>query len=61
MMDEKTMKSITLPKLEFTDIFPSLSKISDELPISHYLSWNPIHTGTPDFHRPEFFGGIRFV
>jgi hypothetical protein len=24
----------------------------------HYLSWNPIHTDKPDFHRPEFFGDI---
>lgn len=26
----------------------------------HYLSWSPIDTPTPDFHRPEFFGEIRF-
>lgn len=24
----------------------------------HYLSWNPIETEKPDFHRPEFFGNI---
>ncbi|MDE6156797.1 MAG: hypothetical protein K2F78_01490 [Muribaculaceae bacterium] len=24
----------------------------------HFLSWNPIETPTPDFHRPEFFGNI---
>lgn len=24
----------------------------------HYLSWNPIDTPAPDFHRPEFFGKI---
>ena len=27
----------------------------------HYLSWNPILTETPDFHRPEFFGDIYFI
>lgn len=26
----------------------------------HYLSWNPIKTSAPDFHRPEFFGDIYF-
>lgn len=26
----------------------------------HYLSWNPIETEKPDFHRPEFFGEIIF-
>lgn len=24
----------------------------------HFLSWNPIKTPKPDFHRPEFFGEI---
>ncbi len=24
----------------------------------HYLSWNPIKSESPDFHRPEFFGKI---
>ena len=24
----------------------------------HYLSWSPIDTPSPDFHRPEFFGTI---
>jgi hypothetical protein len=26
----------------------------------HYLSWAPITTEKPDFHRPEFFGKIFF-
>lgn len=26
----------------------------------HYLSWQPIYTEKPDFHRPEFFGNIYF-
>ncbi len=24
----------------------------------HYLSWAPIDTASPDFHRPEFFGKV---
>lgn len=24
----------------------------------HFLSWNPIQTPKPDFHRPEFFGEL---
>ena len=24
----------------------------------HYLSWSPIGTEKPDFHRPEFFGEL---
>jgi hypothetical protein len=24
----------------------------------HFLSWSPVLTKTPDFHRPEFFGEL---
>lgn len=27
----------------------------------HFLSWSPIDTPQPDFHRPEFFGELRLV
>lgn len=27
----------------------------------HYLSWSPITTPAPDFHRPEFFGRLNFM
>lgn len=27
----------------------------------HYLSWAPIDTTRPDFHRPEFFGTLEFA
>ena len=26
----------------------------------HFLSWAPIHTEQPDFHRPKFFGELLF-
>lgn len=26
----------------------------------HYVSWNPVKTEKPDFHRPEFFGEVIF-
>ena len=35
-------------------------KCGDNLPSPHYISWKPILTDTPDFHRPEFFGEIIF-
>ena len=35
-------------------------KCGDKLTIPHYLTWNPVGTSKPDFHRPEFFGFIRF-
>lgn len=36
-------------------------KCADDTAFQHYLSWNPILTPNPDFHRPEFFGELRFV
>jgi len=28
--------------------------------VKHYVTWLPVHTPAPDYHRPEFFGDIRF-
>ncbi len=36
-------------------------KCGDRLPVPHYLSWAPIDTPKPDFHRPEFFDVIEFI
>ncbi len=35
-------------------------KCGDKLPTPHFLSWNPIGTPNPDFHRPEYFGEVEF-
>jgi len=35
-------------------------KCGDNLETPHYLSWNPVLTEQPDFHRPEFFGELWF-
>jgi hypothetical protein len=36
-------------------------KCADGTSTSHYVSWNPISTKTPDFHCPEFFGKLVLV
>lgn len=33
-------------------------KCADETSCPHFLSWAPVDTPKPDFHRPEFFGTI---
>lgn len=38
----------------------NIYKCGDDLPSPHFLSYFPIMTEKPDFHRPEFFGTIRF-
>lgn len=35
-------------------------KCADETALPHYLSWSPIGTEKPDFHRPDYFGELRF-
>lgn len=35
-------------------------KCGDGLTVPHFLSWHPIKTEQPDFHRPEFFGTVKF-
>lgn len=38
----------------------NLYKCGDDLSHPHFLSWKPIRTPQPDFHRPEFFGDVKF-
>ena len=33
-------------------------KCGDKTLHPHYLSWSPVETPRPDFHRPEFFGEL---
>jgi len=40
--------------------YANFYKCGDELPLPHFLSWNPIDTAVPDFHQPDFFGEIHF-
>ena len=35
-------------------------KCGDDSTKKHYLSWNPVKTPNPDFHRPEHFGLLKF-
>lgn len=36
-------------------------KCGDKLSKPHFVTWNPVGTEKPDYHRPEFFGELRFV
>lgn len=35
-------------------------KCGDELSTRHYVTWQPIRTEKPDYHRPEFFTDVMF-
>jgi len=36
-------------------------KCGDMLSVPHFVTWNPVGTEKPDYHRPEYFGVIKFV
>jgi hypothetical protein len=36
-------------------------KCGDMLKVPHYVTWNPIVTEKPDYHRPEYFGEMKFI
>jgi hypothetical protein len=36
-------------------------KCGDKLTVPHYVTWNPVATEQPDYHRPEHFGLLKFV
>jgi hypothetical protein len=35
-------------------------KCADGTPEPHFVTWNPVGTENPDYHRPEFFGKVLF-
>jgi hypothetical protein len=41
-------------------ILGNFYKCADETDSPHYVSWNPVDTPAPDFHRPDFFGKLFF-
>jgi len=36
-------------------------KCGDKVEVPHYVTWNPVGTPGPDYHRPEYFGELRFI
>jgi hypothetical protein len=36
-------------------------KCGDLLKVPHYVTWNPVGTENPDYHRPEYFGLLKFI
>jgi hypothetical protein len=41
-------------------IMGNFYKCADGTDSMHFVSWSPIKTEKPDFHRPEFFGELNF-
>lgn len=41
-------------------ILGNFYKCADDTDSKHFVTWAPINTEKPDFHRPEFFGELYF-
>ncbi|MBN2864318.1 MAG: hypothetical protein JXN62_14210 [Bacteroidales bacterium] len=62
------MLQIPLECLAFTSLYTlkgleakgNFYKCGDETPEPHFVTWNPVKTEKPDYHRPEYFGDIYF-
>jgi hypothetical protein len=50
----------TLKTLNGIKATANFYKCGDETKEPHYITWNPIQTKNPDYHRPEFFGNVEF-
>lgn len=42
-------------------LYGNIYKCGDKTAHPHFLSWAPVHTPAPDFHRPEFFGSFNLT
>jgi hypothetical protein len=50
------------PNYEFQGVLmANIYKCGDATEHIHYLSWNPVSSETPDFHRPQDFGKMIFA
>lgn len=49
-----------IKKLKNRSFSANYYKCGDKLSSPQYVTWNPILTENPDYHRPEYFGMIRF-
>ena len=50
-----------LPEFAFAGVLrANVYKCGDRTEREHYLSWNPVTSETPDFHRPQDFGRMVF-
>jgi hypothetical protein len=49
-----------LPSLDGVPAMANFYKVGSGLSVPHYLTWSPVDTPSPDYHRPEYFGEVVF-
>jgi len=50
----------TISKLNGMQATGNFYKCGDMTDEPHFVTWNPVKTEKPDYHRPEFFGNLQF-
>lgn len=56
----ETFSEHTITSLRKRQCWANFYKCGDDLPVPHFVTWNNIETASPDFHRREFFGKVKF-
>lgn len=51
----------SIDRLLGRDFRANFYKCGDRLPEPHFMSWQPVNSPQPDFHRPESFGTLHFA
>ncbi len=49
-----------IDSLEGRELRANIYKCGDELKEPHFVTWHPVNTEQPDYHRPDFFGMLTF-
>ena len=49
-----------ITSLEGANMKANFQKCGDNVTEPHFITWNPIETKEPDYHRPEYFGNLSF-
>ncbi|MCG8452953.1 MAG: hypothetical protein MI717_07220 [Spirochaetales bacterium] len=52
-------QAVGLEHWEVSELRANIYKCGDALPQPHYLSWVPLSSANPDFHRPQDFATMR--
>ena len=50
----------TITSLSGLSATANFYKVGSGLSVPHYVTWHPVGTAEPDYHRPEFFGALQF-
>jgi hypothetical protein len=59
-IDSSAFSRHTITDLRGMIMKANFYKCGDKLEEPHYVTWNPVLTENPDYHRPEFFGTLIF-